>query len=62
MAITPVVSATLGAMAAIVDGDAVEQHDSLVTDMVLLAPGVTAAKARRIAYLPLPELPADGAP
>ena len=62
VAMTLVVSATMGAMAAIVDGDVVEQHDSIVAEMVLLALGVTVAKVRRIAYLPLPEPPADGAP
>lgn len=62
VAMTLVVSATMGAMAAIVDGDAVAQHDSIVAEMILLALGVTAAKARRIAWLPLPLPPTGAAP
>lgn len=63
VAMTLVVSATMGAMAAIIDGETVEGHDSIVAEMVLLALGVTTTKARRIARLPLPvpaESPDDG--
>lgn len=56
IAMTLVVSATMGAMAAIVDGETIDGHDCIVAEMVLLALGVTREKARRIAQLPVPSV------
>lgn len=53
-----VTSATLGAMAAILDGQVDARHDSNIAEMILLALGVPAAEARRVATIPLPA-PAD---
>lgn len=55
LALVMVVSATTGAMAAIVEGHIEEHHDSIVAEMILLALGVSAQKAKRIAALPIPE-------
>lgn len=60
VAMAMVMSATTGAMAAIVEDLAIEQHDSIVAEMVLLALGTSTAKAKRIAHLPMPETPAVG--
>lgn len=49
-----VTSATLGAMAAILEGRVDAQHDSNIAEMILLALGVPAGEARRVATIPLP--------
>lgn len=59
VAMTFVVAAVTGAMAAIVEGQVVEQHDSLVAEMVLLGLGMTPTKARKIAFKPMPRSIAD---
>lgn len=53
-----VTSATLGAMAAILEGRVDAQHDSNIAEMILLALGVPAREARRVATIPLP-VPAE---
>ncbi|NWB96961.1 TetR/AcrR family transcriptional regulator [Pseudomonas gingeri] len=54
IALDIVVSCTTGAMRAVVEGRAAEEHDVHVAEMILRALGVTPAKARRIAGLALP--------
>lgn len=51
-----VVSCTIGAMRSVVDGRAVTGHDVQVAEMVLKALGVTSARAKKIASLPLPTI------
>lgn len=51
-----VVSCTTGAMRSVVEGRAVTGHDVQVAEMVLKALGVTPARARKIAGLPLPTI------
>ncbi|MOA19485.1 hypothetical protein D3C78_1398720 [compost metagenome] len=48
------VSCMTGAMRSVVEGRAVAEHDVRVAEMILKALGVTPAKAKRIASLPLP--------
>lgn len=55
VALTLVVSATLGAMASVVEGIEVEQLDRIMAEMILLALGVPAKKAKQVASLPMPE-------
>lgn len=55
IALDLVVSAATGAMRATLDGRAIPDHDVRVTEMILLALGATAAKAKKIAALPLPQ-------
>lgn len=54
LALALVVGATTAAITSIVDGLREEQVDSRVAEMVLLALGLPARKAARIAYLPMP--------
>lgn len=54
IALAFVVSATTGAMAAVVEGVVPPHHDSIVAEMVLLGLGVTTQKARRLATMPMP--------
>ncbi|HET8731328.1 MAG TPA: TetR/AcrR family transcriptional regulator [Moraxellaceae bacterium] len=61
IALTMVVSATLGAMASIVEGMRVEHLDSIMAEMILLALGVTAKKAKQVANLPMPAVVAPEA-
>ncbi|WP_256657948.1 TetR/AcrR family transcriptional regulator, partial [Pseudomonas sp. 2FG] len=49
-----VVSCTTGAMRSVVEGRAVAEHDVRVAEMTLKALGVTPARAKKIAGLPLP--------
>lgn len=51
-----VASATIGAMAAILDGFDRPEYDCIIAEMLLLGLGVTQARARRIACLPLPDV------
>lgn len=60
VAMTLVVSASMGAMAAVVEGQTVAQHDALVAEMILLALGVAPLEARHIATLPIPQLESVG--
>ena len=62
IALALVVSANTGAMAAVVEGQVAERHDSIVAEMILLALGVSAQKARRIADLPMPRVSAAEVP
>lgn len=55
LALMLVVSATMGAMATIVEGYAETDHDCLVAEMILMALGVAAVDARRVARLPIPQ-------
>jgi hypothetical protein len=50
-----VASVTIGAMTTIVEGNRVNQHDSIIAEMILLALGASAENAKRIAYLSIPE-------
>ena len=54
VALDIVLSCTTGAMRSVVEGRAGAEHDLRVAEMVLLALGVTPAKARKIAGKPLP--------
>lgn len=49
-----VLSCTIGAMRAVVEGRTIEGHDVRVTEMILKALGVPPARARKIAGLALP--------
>ncbi|MDH4612300.1 TetR/AcrR family transcriptional regulator [Pseudomonas sp. BN102] len=51
-----VVSCTTGAMRSVVEGRAVTGHDVQVAEMVLKALGVTPARSKKIASLPLPTI------
>lgn len=62
VAMVLVISATTGAMATVVEGRLVEHHDSVVAEMILLALGVSAQKARRISGLPVPKAVAADVP
>lgn len=55
IALDLVVSVATGAMRAAMEGRALDEHDIKVTEMVLLALGAPAAKAKKIAALPLPQ-------
>lgn len=58
-----VASATIGAMTAILDGFDQPEYDATLAEMLLLGLGMTPAKARRVACLPLPEVhPEPAAP
>lgn len=57
-----VTSATMGAMAAILEGRVAAQHDSNIAEMILLALGVPADEARRVATMPLPASSARAEP
>ena len=50
-----VASATTGAITGILDGFDQPDYEAVVAQMLLLGLGVTPAKARRIAQMPLPE-------
>lgn len=50
-----VASATIGAMTAILDGFDQPECDAILAEMLLLGMGMTPARARRVAGLPLPE-------
>lgn len=52
-----VASSTFGAIALVLEGLDCEDYDAIVAEMVLLALGVTPAKANNIANRPLPEPP-----
>lgn len=54
IALTVVAFATTGMIAAILDGYALPESDSTLTEMVLLGLGVEATEAYRIANMPLP--------
>jgi AcrR family transcriptional regulator len=54
VALDVVVSCTTGAMRAVIEGRAAAEHDVRVVEMILKALGVTPAKAKKIASLPLP--------
>jgi AcrR family transcriptional regulator len=54
MAMSMVISATLGAMNLLVEDGEVEHADRIASEMVLQALGVPPEKAKRIAGLPLP--------
>lgn len=54
IALDMVVSCTTGAMRSVVEGRAVAEHDVRVAEMILKALGVTPARAKKIAGLPLP--------
>jgi AcrR family transcriptional regulator len=54
LAIAMVVAGTTMAVAALLEGYPVEHHDSAVAEMILLALGLPATKARTIAHLPMP--------
>jgi len=54
IALELVLSCTTGAMRAVVEGRMMAEHAIQVTEMLLKALGVTPAKARKIASLPLP--------
>lgn len=54
IALDMLVSCMTGAMRSVVEGRAVAEHDVRVAEMILKALGVTPAKAKRIASLPLP--------
>ncbi|AOE85202.1 TetR/AcrR family transcriptional regulator [Pseudomonas sp. TCU-HL1] len=54
IAMDMVVSCTTGAMRSVVEGRAVAEHDVRVAEMILKALGVTPAKAKKIAGLPIP--------
>lgn len=56
IALVLVIAATTGAMATVVEGRVAAHHDSIVAEMILLALGVPARKAQRIASLPMPPL------
>lgn len=58
IALDLVLSCTTGAMRAVVEGRRVAGHDVQVAEMILKALGVTPAKARKIASLPLPVMAA----
>ncbi|MED5602828.1 TetR/AcrR family transcriptional regulator [Alloalcanivorax sp.] len=58
MAMSMVISATLGAMNLLVEDGEVEHADRIAAEMVLQALGVPPEKAKRIAGLPLPGRPA----
>jgi AcrR family transcriptional regulator len=63
MAMSMVISATLGAMNLLVEDGEVEHADRIAAEMVLQALGVAPEKAKRIAGLPLPlplPLPGEG--
>ncbi|WP_248745749.1 TetR/AcrR family transcriptional regulator [Pseudomonas sp. MWU12-2037] len=62
IALDLVLSCTTGAMRAVVEGRTVAEHDVRVAEMVLKALGVTPAKARKIASLPLPVVNMDTQP
>lgn len=51
-----VASVTIGAMTAILDGFDQPECDSIIAEMLLLGLGMTPAKARRVAGLPLPKV------
>ena len=55
IAMALVASATIGAMTTILDGFDQPEYDAIIAEMLLKALGMAPAKARRIAYLPLPE-------
>lgn len=54
MALMLVVSASTGAMTALVEGRQVPEHDAVIAEMILLALGVPRAEAHRLATRPLP--------
>ncbi len=64
IAMTVVVSTTLGAMTSLVEGVSIPQFDSLVAEMLLMALGVPAEDAARISRLPIPQVsePEEQAP
>lgn len=51
-----VLSATMGAMTAAVNGMKAANHDSLVAEMILMALGVEQGKAQAVAGLPIPRI------
>ena len=55
IALDLVVSCTLGAMRAAVEGRALDGQDQVVAEMILKALGATPARARKLAQKPLPE-------
>lgn len=55
IAVTVVVSITIGAMAAIVEGDREDDHDSKIARTILLAMGVAHEQAERISNMPMPK-------
>jgi AcrR family transcriptional regulator len=55
VALGVVLSATMGAMTAIVNGMKIDNHDSLIAEMILMALGVDVGKARSIATMPMPQ-------
>lgn len=54
VALVMIVSATMGAMTAIVEGHIVDQHDRVFAEMLLLALGTPPDRAKYITQLPLP--------
>lgn len=62
LAMALVAAATTSAISTLLEGHAVEHHDSVTAEMILLALGVPTAKARRIATRPLPTAPIQGLP
>ncbi len=56
VALMLVVSATTGAMTALVEGRQVPNHDAVIAEMILLALGVPADKARRLSTQPMPQV------
>lgn len=56
VAVDLVISCAASAMVMITEGKAIDQHDSVVAEMVLLALGAPAEKAKQIAYMPLVQL------
>lgn len=55
LAMSMVVAGTTGAIFTLLEGMELEHHDSAAAEMILLALGVDAEKAARIARMPLPE-------
>lgn len=61
MAMAMVVAGTSGAITTLLEGHAVEHHDSAAAEMILLALGVPAARASTLAHLAMPKtVPALG--
>lgn len=54
IAMSLVLSATLGAMTAVIEGHVADRHDMIIAEMILRALGVSVQKAKRIACLPMP--------
>ena len=54
LAMSMVVAGTTGAIFTLLEGMELEHHDSAAAEMILLALGVDAEKAARIARMPLP--------